>query len=111
MDHTFRFKGGPQRSCLTEPQFITDFWKNFWKLLGTTTALTASYHPQLNPVERLNLTDVQGLKSFINARQDDWNDKMILFELPTMGPQTQFQDKLHSSETWYVIQEFLQSKI
>ncbi len=86
MDHIFRFKGVPQKIISDRgPQFIAEFWKNFWKLLGTTTALTASYHPQSNPVERLNLTYVQGLKSFINARQDDWDDKLILFEFAYNG--------------------------
>jgi hypothetical protein len=81
VEHIFRFKGVPQKIISDRgPQFIAEFWKNFWKLLGTTTALTAPYHPQSNPVERLNLTYVQGLKSFINARQDDWDDKLILFE-------------------------------
>ncbi|MFN7739640.1 MAG: reverse transcriptase domain-containing protein, partial [Cyanobacteriota bacterium] len=55
VDHVFRFKGVPQKLISDRgPQFIAEFWKNFWKLLGTTTALTAPYHPQSNPVERLN---------------------------------------------------------
>jgi len=86
VDHIFRFKGKPQKIISDRgPQFIAEFWKNFWKLLGTTTALSAPYHPQSNPVERLNLTYVQGLKAFINARQDDWDDKLILFEFAYNG--------------------------
>ena len=36
-------------------------------------------------MERLNLTYVQGLKSFINARQNDWDHKLILFEFAYNG--------------------------
>ena len=97
-ENIFRFKGVPQKIISDRgPQFIAEFWKNFWKLLGTTAALTSSYHPQSNPVERLNLTYVQGLKSFINARQDDWDKKLILFEFAYNGTPNPTSGQLHSS--------------
>ena len=92
VDQVFRYKGCPQKIISDRgPQFVAKFWQTLWKLLGTTSALTASYHPQANPIERDNRTFEDGLKSFVNARQDDWDDRLILFEFAfnnTVNPST-----------------------
>ena len=81
VEHAFRVKGLPQRIISDRgPQFIADFWQNFWNFIGTTASLTAPYHPQSNPVERKNQNFETGLKSFVNAQQDDWDERLILFE-------------------------------
>ena len=90
--HVFRFKGLPKKIISDRgPQFIASFWENLWKLLDTNVARTAPYHPQSNPVERQNKTFQEGLRSFVNARQDDWDERLILFEFAfndTMNPST-----------------------
>ena len=90
--HVFRYKGLPKTIVSDRgPQFVANFWQDLWKNLGTDSALTASYHPQSNPVERDNRTFEEGLKSFVNARQDDWDERLILFEFAfnnTVNPST-----------------------
>ena len=63
------------------PQFISNFWKNLWKLLGTELAFSAPYHANSNAlIERQNKTFIENLKSYINARQDDWEDHIGPYE-------------------------------
>jgi hypothetical protein len=63
------------------PQFIANFWKTLWKTLKTKVAYSAPYHPQSNPfIERQNKTFVETLRSFVNARQDDWEDYLPMYE-------------------------------
>ena len=91
-EHVFRYKGLPERIISDRgPQFVANFWKNLWGILGTKVTLTAPYHPQSNPVERQNKTFQEGLRSFVNARQDDWDEVLILFEFAlndTVNPST-----------------------
>eukprot|EP00961_Rhodomonas_salina_P211861 2860785-Rhodomonas_salina.1 len=57
------------------PQFISNIWKNLWKLLGTELAVSAPYHDNSNAlIERQNKTFLENVKSYINAWQDDWED-------------------------------------
>ena len=63
------------------PQFVSHFWQHLWKALGTKVALSAPYHPNSNPyVERQNKTLLENLRSFVNARQDDWETYLPLYE-------------------------------
>lgn len=88
----FRYKGLPRRFISDRgPQFIASFWQHVWEMLGTTATLNAPYHPQSNPMERGNKTFVTGLRIYVCARQDDWDDKLILFEFAynnTVNPST-----------------------
>ncbi len=44
-------------------------------------AYSAPYHPQSNPfIERQNKTFSETLQSFVNARQDDWEDYLPMYE-------------------------------
>ena len=63
------------------PQFVSHFWQYLWKALGTKVALSAPYHPNSNPyVERQNKTLLENLRSFVNARQDDWEENIPPYE-------------------------------
>jgi hypothetical protein len=63
------------------PQFISHFWRHLWKMLRTRVALSAPYHPNSNPwVERQNKTLLESLRSFVNARQDDWEECLPMYE-------------------------------
>ena len=63
------------------PQFISHFWRHLWKMLKTRVALSAPYHPNSNPwVERQNKTLLESLRSFVNARQDDWEECLPMYE-------------------------------
>jgi hypothetical protein len=63
------------------PQFISEFWKAFFFLLQTDIRLTSSYHPQSNgQTERFNRTLIEALRSFVNARHDNWDAFLVHFE-------------------------------
>jgi hypothetical protein len=50
-------------------------------MLGTKVALSAPYHPNSNPyIERQNKTLLENLRSFVNARQDDWEECIPAYE-------------------------------
>ena len=63
------------------PQFTSAFWQEFFALLKTDVKLTSSYHPQSNgQTEKFNKTLIEGLRSFVSARQDDWEDYLIYLQ-------------------------------
>jgi transposase InsO family protein len=56
------------------PQFISAFWEEFNRLLGTKLKLSTAYHPQTDgQTENANQWIDQRLRPFINAFQDDWS--------------------------------------
>ena len=60
---------------------MSHFWTNLWKALGTKVALLAPYHPNSNPyIERQNKTLLESLRSFVNSRQDDWEECVPPYE-------------------------------
>jgi RNase H-like domain found in reverse transcriptase/Integrase zinc binding domain/Reverse transcriptase (RNA-dependent DNA polymerase) len=55
------------------PQFIAEFMKELYQLLGIKLAATTAYHPQGDrQTERVNQELEQHLCLFINQRQDNW---------------------------------------
>jgi hypothetical protein len=63
------------------PQFTSEFWTEFFSLLQTDIRLTSSYHPQSNgQTERFNRTLIEALRSFVNARHDNWDEFLVHFE-------------------------------
>jgi hypothetical protein len=78
----FRSQGMP-RVLLSDngPQFTSAFWTEFFSLLQTDIRLTSSYHPQSNgQTERFNRTLIEALRSFVNARHDNWDQFLVHFE-------------------------------
>ena len=63
------------------PQFQSEFWKEFFLLLKTNVHLTSTYHPQSNRgVEKFNKTLLEALRSYVNARHDDWEEQLQYIE-------------------------------
>ena len=63
------------------PQFIAEFMKELYRLLGIKLAATTAYHPQGDgQTEQVNQELEQYLQIFINQRQDDWDDLLPLVE-------------------------------
>ena len=61
------------------PQFVAEFTKELYQLLGIKLAATTAYHPQGDrQMEWVNQELEQYLCLFINQRQDDW-DKLLPF--------------------------------
>lgn len=82
MDRVFPRTGLPEKiNSDRGPQFVSNFWTHLWEKLRTKTALSAPYHPQSNSlVERQNKTFIENLRSFVNARQNDWEECLPLYE-------------------------------
>jgi hypothetical protein len=63
------------------PQFQSEFWQEFFLLLKTNVRLTSTYHPQSNGgVEKFNKTLLEALRSYVNARHDNWEEQLQYIE-------------------------------
>ena len=61
------------------PQFVVEFTRELYQLLGIGLAMTTAYHPQSDgQTERVNQELEQYLRVFVNQRQDDWDDLLPL---------------------------------
>ena len=57
------------------PQFVVEFTKELYGLLGIKLAATTAYHPQGDgQMEQVNQELEQYLQLFVNQRQNDWDD-------------------------------------
>ena len=67
---------GPATTVVSDrgPQFVSAFWEEFCRLLGTRLKLSTAYHPQTDgQTENANQWIDQRLRPFVNAFQDDWS--------------------------------------
>ena len=72
------------------PQFVAEFTKELYRLLGIKLAATTAYHPQGDRErERINQELEQFLCLFINQRQDNWDDLLPYAEF-------QYNNHIHS---------------
>src|SRR3979490_332312 len=63
------------------PQFISEFTRELYQLLGIKLAATTAYHPQADgQTERVNQELEQYLRLFVNERQDDWDNLLPMAE-------------------------------
>jgi hypothetical protein len=63
------------------PQFVAEFTKELYRLLGIKMSPSTAYHPQSDgQTERLNQELEQYLRLFTNERQDDWDELLPLAE-------------------------------
>ena len=64
-----------------EPQFAAEMTKELNKMLGIETKLSMSYHLQTDgQIERMNQKLEQYLRFFVDHRQKDWLDWLVLAE-------------------------------
>jgi transposase InsO family protein len=67
---------GPATTIVSDrgPQFISAFWEEFCRLLGTRLKLSTAYHPQTDgQTENANQWIDQRLRPFVNTFQDNWS--------------------------------------
>ena len=73
------------------PQFVAEFTKELYRLLGIKLAATTAYHPQGDgQTERVNQELEQYLRLFINQRQHDWDDLLPIAEF-------QYNNHIHTA--------------
>jgi len=73
------------------PQFVAEFTRELYQLLGIKLAATTAYHPQGDgQTEQVNQELEQYLRLFTNQRQDDWVGLLPFAEF-------QYNNQVHSS--------------
>ena len=92
LQHVWKHHGLPKRVVSDRgPQFVAEFTKELYRLLGIKLAATTAYHPQGDrQTERINQELEQFLRLFINKRQDDWDDLLPYVEF-------QYNNHVHSA--------------
>jgi hypothetical protein len=92
VQHIWKHHGLPEKALLDRgPQFIAEFMKELYQLLGIKLAATTAYHPQGDrKTERFNQELEQYLCLFINQRQDDWVGLLSFAEF-------QYNNHVHSA--------------
>jgi hypothetical protein len=92
LHHVWRHHGLP-RAVVSDrgPQFVAEFTKELYRLLGIKLSSSTAYHPQSDgQTERVNMELEQYLRVFVNERQDDWEDLLPLAEF-------QYNNHVHAS--------------
>lgn len=81
-DAVFRLHGLPDHIVSDrDPRFVSSFWQNLWKLLGTDLMMSTSYHPQTDgQTERVNRVLEEYLRAFVNNGHDNWHEYLSAAE-------------------------------
>jgi transposase InsO family protein len=63
------------------PQFVSDFWNEFCKRIGTKLKLSTANHPQTDGQTKIvNQYFDQRLRPYINYYQDDWDEWVAIVD-------------------------------
>ncbi|MGH6649449.1 DDE-type integrase/transposase/recombinase [Aquabacterium sp.] len=74
---------GPPDSIVSDrgPQFISQFWREFCRILGVKIRLSTANHPQTDgQTEIMNEYNDQRLRPFVSYYQDNWSDLLPLMD-------------------------------
>ena len=74
---------GPPESIVSDrgPQFISQFWKEFCRILGIKLKLSTAFHPQTDgQTEIMNQYLDQRLRPYVNYYQDNWSKMLPLMD-------------------------------
>lgn len=82
VDHIFKLHGLPQAVFSDRGSiFVSNFWSEVCKLLGTTQRLSTSFHPQTGGQhERMNRVLEEMLRHYVSADHSDWDLHLSLAE-------------------------------
>jgi hypothetical protein len=76
-----RMHGLPSK-IISDSKFISHFWKDLFQLCGTELAFSSAYHPQTDgQTERMKRLLVESLRSYIQGKEDAWDENLIQVEL------------------------------
>jgi transposase InsO family protein len=82
LQHVWKLHGLP-RSMVSDrgPQFVAEFMRELYRLLGIKVSASTAYHPQSDgQTERVNQELEQYIRVFVNERQNDWDTLLPLPE-------------------------------
>src|SRR5208282_1753950 len=80
--HVYRYYGAAE-SIVSDRggQFISGFWKEFNRILGTQLKLSTAHHPQTDgQTEIMNQYLEQRLRPFVSYYQDDWAELLPMMD-------------------------------
>jgi transposase InsO family protein len=82
IQHIYRHRGAPQTIVSDRgPQFISQFWAEFTRILGVKLQLSTAFHPQTDgQTEIMNQYIDQRLRPFVNYYQDNWSELIPLMD-------------------------------
>jgi len=82
LHHVWKLHSLPKRVISDHgPQFVALFTKELYRLLGIQISSSTAWHPQMDgQTERVNQELDQFLRLFVNERQDDWYDLLLIAE-------------------------------
>ena len=92
LHHVWKLHGLPENVVLDRGvQFVSEFTRELYRLLGIHMAASTAYHPQTDgQTEQVNQEMEQYLRLFVNERQDDWEDLLPMAEF-------QYNNHVHAS--------------
>ena len=80
--NVYRIRGAPE-SIVSDrgPQFISDFWHEFCRILRIKLKLSTAFHPETDgQTEIMNQYLSQRLRPFVNYYQDNWSELLPLMD-------------------------------
>lgn len=82
IDRVYRHHGLPQAIVSDrDPKFTSNFWRAVMKRTRCQQAMSTARHPQTDgQTERANRVLKEALRSFVNGRQDDWDEYLAPLE-------------------------------
>jgi transposase InsO family protein len=82
VDRVYRYYGPPDTIVSDRgPQFISDFWNEFTKILGIRLKLSTAEHPQTDgQTEIANQYLDQCFRSFVNHLKDNWSELLPMMD-------------------------------
>ena len=64
-----------------DSKFTSHFWKEVFKNMGTTLAMSSGFHPQTDgQIERANRTIEEIMRAFVGRRHNDWDQRLSMVE-------------------------------
>ena len=82
VDSVVRVHGLP-RSIVSDrdSKFTSHFWKEVFRNMGTTLAMSSGFHPQTDgQTERANRTVEEIMRAYVGRRHNDWDKRLSMVE-------------------------------
>lgn len=64
-----------------DTRFVSAFWQEYFRLLGTTLKMSTARHPQTDGQSERSIQTIKTmLRHYVNERQSDWLDQLAMIE-------------------------------